>query len=53
MFDLIFNKDDSFFSERKKNSINSGPEHIKKMKPNSDLQFIHIKESDNSMTTAK
>ena len=52
MFDLIFNKDDSFFSE-KKNSVNSGPDHLKKMTPNSDLQFIHIKESGNSMTTAK
>ena len=27
-------------------------EHLKKMMPNSDLQFIH-KESGNSMTTAK
>ena len=44
MFDLIFNKDDSFFCQL--------GEHLKKMTPNLDLQFIH-KESGNSMTTAK
>ena len=49
MFDLIFNKDDSFFCE-KKVSIFLGS--TSRMTPNSDLQFIH-KESGNSMTTAK
>ena len=49
MFDLIFNKDDTFFF--KKNLRHLG-EHHKKLTPKSDLQFIH-KESGNSMTIAK
>ena len=46
----LVNKDDSFLSE-KKNQHQLG-EHLKKIAPNLDLQFIH-KESGNSMTTAK
>ena len=50
MLKHIFNKDDIFFLENK-NWRHVG-EHLKKMTPNPDLQFIH-KESSNSMTTAK
>ena len=50
MLKHIFNKDDIFFFENK-NWRHVG-EHLKKMTPNSDLQFIN-KESGNSMTTAK
>ena len=60
MFDLIFNKCDSYFSVRKKsargapqeNDANQLGEHLKKMTPISDLQLLH-KESGNSMTTVK
>ena len=50
MFDLSFNKDDSFFFGKKLASTRGA--YLKKMTPNSELQFIH-KESGNSMTTAK
>ena len=50
MLKHIFNKDDIFFLENK-NYRHVG-EHLKKMTPNPDLQFIH-KESSNFMTTAK
>ena len=50
MLKLIFSKDDSLFLEEK--SWRHLGEHLKKMMPNSDLQFIH-KESGNSMTTAR
>ena len=39
MFTLIFNKDDLFFYEEKK--LGHLREHLKKMTPNSDLQFSH------------
>ena len=47
MLKLIFNKDYSLFFEEK--SFCHLEEHLKKMTPNSNLQFIH-KESGNSMT---
>ena len=50
MLKHIFNKDDTFLFENK-NYRHVG-EHLKKMTPNSDLQFIN-KEPGNSMTTAK
>ena len=50
MLKHIFNNDDIFFFENK-NERHVG-EHLKKMMPNSDLQFVH-KKSGNSMTTAK
>ena len=50
MLKQIFNKDDSLFFEKKSKRYLG--EHLKKMTPNSDFQFIH-KESGNSMTTAK
>ena len=49
MLKLTFNKDDSFLYQKKiKRHLG---EYLKKMTPNSDLQFIH-KKSGNSMTTA-
>ena len=50
MLKLIFDKDDSFIFKKK--IWRHLGEHLKKMTPNSDLQFIN-KESGISMTTAK
>ena len=52
MLKHIFNKDHSLFVEKKVSVILGSTSSLKKMTPNSDLQFIH-KESGNSMTTAK
>ena len=49
MFDLIFNKDDSFFSEKKLTSARGVPQE-------NDAKFrfaIHQQGIGNSMTTAK
>ena len=52
MLKHIINKDDLLFFEKKVSVIYDLGEHLKKMTPNSDLQFIY-KKSGNSMTTAK